>query len=1048
MAQQPHVREGNQPAPVVAGSSRVRSRLPSWLPYGVGISLTAGIGLIRWTGGLDAGAEEIFLFPVAVSAFLGGLWPGLLATVLAGTFSNLEFLPSLSDWSVRRAEAEWVLLVLVGVLISVLTEALHRSRARARQARQQQDVTLACIGDGVVTTDVAGRITFMNPAASRLTGWAAAEATGHEIGDVFRLLAVDAVEAMENPLRTVLQDGAAARLDEHAVLVARDGREIPIAISAAPIRPDDGEPVGVALVLRDSSDAWKAERAMADRLAARQELARVVATAPGILFTFRLRPDGTTCLPYASPGVRGIFGLEAEALEESAEPVFELMSTEDANELRLSIAESARSMTPWRGEFRITRRDGATLWVEGQSVPVAEPGEGVLWHGYINDVTERHKVEAALRSARETARRDADVLEEREARLAGIINSAMDAIITVDEQQRIVLANPAAQRIFRWSATELIGQPLSALIPARYRATHERHVRAYSSNGHTSRRIDGLQPLAGLRSDGEEFPMEATISHIEVGGHRLATAILRDVTLRVRTEEAMRASEERFHQLAESIREVFWLANADFSRIEYVSPAFETIWGRPCAEVIASTRVWRDSVHEMDRERLGARAARMTEGSFEEEYRIVRPDGAVRWIRDRAFPVRKVDGEVIGIAGVAEDITERRELQAQLLQAQKLESIGLLAGGVAHDFNNWLTVISANSELAIATMPPEHQAVEFITEIRHAGERAAGLTRQLLTFSRQEVTEPREMDLNAAVADTEKLLCRLIGEDIQLETHLRAVSRVMADPGHVSQILMNLAVNARDAMSSGGRLMIDTADVVLEPGASDSLPRSRTGRFVRLRFADTGAGMPPDVRERIFEPFFTTKGIAKGTGLGLAVVHGIVEQCGGRIHVSSEVGSGTVFVIHFPAVVRSVSATTAPDGTTHVGGRETILLVEDDDSLRLVASRSLRGAGYTVLEAADGRQALRIVARHGGGIELLLTDVVMPGMGGRALADEIRRHQPRTRVLFSSGYLDDSIVRHGVAQAEVAFLQKPYDAHGLLARVRQVLDRPVAIVGG
>jgi PAS domain S-box-containing protein len=553
----------------------------------------------------------------------------------------------------------------------------------------------------------------------------------------------------------------------------------------------------------------------------------------------------------------------------------------------------------------------------------------------------------------------------------------------------------------------------------------------------THRRADALRPLVGLRSSGEEFPLEATISQVEVGGQHLATVILRDISERLRAEAALRDSNERFRQLAESISEVFFLTSVDGSRMEYISPAYETIWGSSCAELYDDSLHWVESIHEADRERVMAALARQPQAYFDDEYRIVRPDGSIRWIRARTFPVRNEAGAVIRIAGVAEDITERRDLERQLLYAQRLESIGQLAGGVAHDFNNWLTVISANCEIALTSLEPDSDAADCINEVRRAGDRAAALTRQLLTFSRQQVVEARVLDLNAVVTDLEKMLRRLIGEHIELQTDLRAIGHVVMDPGHVSQILMNLAVNARDALPAGGRLLIETRDVERAGGACDGSP---VRRWVSLRIADNGTGMSAAVRSQIFEPFFTTKGIGHGTGLGLAVVHGIVKQAGGCIDVETSPGKGTTFTILLPAAEQAVAPPAGSRGTPQ-RGTETILVVEDEDLVRRVAVRALRSAGYAVLDAPDGAQALRVAAAHPGPVHLAITDVVMPGMGGREVAEALRRDHPATAIVFASGYLDDAIVHQGIQQSEVAFLPKPYDVGSLLAKVRETLDQ-------
>jgi nitrogen-specific signal transduction histidine kinase/CheY-like chemotaxis protein len=394
------------------------------------------------------------------------------------------------------------------------------------------------------------------------------------------------------------------------------------------------------------------------------------------------------------------------------------------------------------------------------------------------------------------------------------------------------------------------------------------------------------------------------------------------------------------------------------------------------------------------------------------------------------------------------DVTERTELQAQLTQAQKMESVGRLAGGVAHDFNNLLTVINGTAELAMGGLNEGDPLREDLDAIRQAGRRATELTRQLLAFSRKQVLQPAVLDLNAVITNMQKMLTRLIGEDVALAfAPMKGLGRVRADPGQIEQVLLNLAINARDAMPNGGTLRIATANVDLDETHADLRPPVVAGRYVMVSVSDTGTGMDEATQGRIFEPFFTTKGAGKGTGLGLSTVYGIVTQSGGHIGVASEAGKGTTFRIHLPRVDAAEAGGLTPkayrrtQGSRAEGGSETILLVEDDKALRRLAGRALQAAGYKVLAAANGREALLLLERYAGPVHLVFTDVVMPGMSGWDLADRLRETRPDLRVLFSSGYSDEMIRDPRVLDDPANFLGKPYTVAALTAKVREVLSR-------
>ena len=423
------------------------------------------------------------------------------------------------------------------------------------------------------------------------------------------------------------------------------------------------------------------------------------------------------------------------------------------------------------------------------------------------------------------------------------------------------------------------------------------------------------------------------------------------------------------------------------------------------------------------------------------ERRIQRGSGDSRRVELSVSAMRGPAGEAAGNVACVRDVTALRSIEEQYHQAQKLESLGRLAAGVAHDFNNLLTVINGYCDFLLDQLKPSDPLSAPTLEIRKAGERAAGLTRQLLAFSRKQAIEPRELDLNATIRESAPMLQRLIGEDVTLRTHLESsLGRVCADPDQLHQVIMNLAVNARDAMPDGGRLDIETANV--EPGGeapTPGHPDATSGRYVLMTVTDNGHGMDEPTRQRIFEPFFTTKEAGKGTGLGLSTVYGIVRQNGGWIDVRSEVGAGTTFKIFFPRIDAGRLPERNGIGAPTGGGGETILLAEDQEAVRAFIGKALRRCGYHVLEASNGDQAMAVAGRHSGEIHLLLTDVVMPGMNGKELSERLKELRPSLRVLFVSGYTADVLAQRGVLDRNVALLYKPFSPDVLAAKVRESL---------
>ena len=541
-----------------------------------------------------------------------------------------------------------------------------------------------------------------------------------------------------------------------------------------------------------------------------------------------------------------------------------------------------------------------------------------------------------------------------------------------------------------------------------------------------------------LRTDGGNM-LDVSGSFVTVCDRRGVVshqAVLRNISDRKQTEARFRELESQFVEMAANISQVFWIWDADRHGVIYASPACEEVWGRSVEEIYEPTFDWLNAVHEEDRQKVVTAVA--SERRFTLDYRIIRPDGTVRWIHDRGFPST---GAIRRIAGITEDITERRQLEQQLHQAQKMEGIGRLAGGIAHDFNNILTAIVGYADLLLEQIDRDKPIWSDLQEIKAAGDRATALTRQLLAFGRKQVLRMTVVDVNAVVADVEAMLQRLLGEDIVIATDLASELRpIFADPTQLEQILMNLAVNARDAMPDGGLLTIGTSNADVGPERGAGRPMA-PGRYAVLSVSDDGTGMDEQTQERLFEPFFTTKAKGKGSGLGLATVYGTVKQIGGFIWVDSEVGKGSTFRLYFPETRLHAEPVPQPlAGRSTDIGREAVLLVEDDDAVRRFTADVLHRFGYRVIQAENPAVALELVERDAPVIHLLLTDVIMPGMTGPKLAAHLRTGQADLPVLYMSGYSDEAVTRQGSLDGPGELLEKPFAARTLLEAVRHALD--------
>jgi len=881
------------------------------------------------------------------------------------------------------------------------------SQAEQRAFEEMFEALLAHSLEPVLLSRPDGAILRANSAACRVLGRAEREL--QQVGRAGVLVHDEAALAF------IAERARNARAQGEVRFRRPDGTTFPAEIASSSVTLASGEPLNI-VSFRDVTERKRAEAALRES----EERARVALDAAQ-LGTWR-HDLGTDLFRFDARAAEH-FGVDGGG--STAAEVLAKVHPDDAARLRDVMAESLDPRGPGRYalECRVVLPAGAVRWVAVHA-RVRFEGEGsarraVLAIGTSQDVTERKRNEDALRATAERLR-------------IAFATSPEGIAITRLSDGLIESANESYARMMGRDADELAGgRTLDFGIWGRAedRARFVELIgRVGSVRGYRSR---------GRRKDGSRFVAELSAQVFTVGEERFMLCVVRDVTERERAEEELRRLAAAVEQTPASV-----VITDDAGLIQFVNPAFERVTGFAREEVLGlRPSVLKSGEHGVD----FYRALWATIGAGEVwKGRIVNRTKGGRVFQEDAViaPVRDATGAIRNYVAVKRDVTDELALQEALVQAQRLESVGRLAGGIAHDFNNLLTVVlSCADELKRGLAGAEAPLRDDVEEILAAGERARALTRQLLAFARQQVIAPVALDLNDVVRGSERLLRRLIGEDIDLAVALQPdLWTVSCDPAQMEQVVLNLAVNARDALPRGGKLLLETGNMELGVVEAARFPGAVPGSYVRLTVQDDGTGMAAEVRARAFEPFFTTKPQGKGTGLGLATVHGIVHQSGGVIQVESQVGYGTKLDMLFPRVTGRPEAAPPPPVEAPRGGDERILLVEDEASVREVIARALRNAGYDVHPAATGREAVALVS-SGLPIHLVISDVIMPGMNGPQVVAAIRAARPQVRYLFVSGHPQDVILRRGVLERDIELLGKPFTSQALLARVREVLDR-------
>ncbi len=834
--------------------------------------------------------------------------------------------------------------------------------------------------------------TFANRSAQEYLRRTRSDLLGHSLHDVLRN------SRLEGAARRVIANGTAASVE----LYDSDRRKS----HTATFLPDSAG--GVFLRLSETPQPCPGENGPS-RNPPSQGIAD---NLPGFVFQASYGSDGKLCLCYANERVTDVLGLERKPFETLFRRFIDCLAPEDQARFKASL-QNQDPAGQWEFEGKFITPAGQEKYIRALSRSRRADGN-ILYDGIILDITERKRAEDALRESEDLYHQIFDV--------------ESDALVLVDQTSGSILAaNAAAEELYGYTRKELLCMnriDLSAEPEATIQATAAR------------------TPFIPLRwhrkKDGTVFPVEISGRYFEWRGRPVFVSAIRDITERRRIEEALRKSEEKFFKAYHSNPAGIIIGDQRSRKWLEVNDTFLQMLGYSRDEIVG--RTWEEATLFADPDDRARAADRFFKtGSLRNfECRLRKKNGEALMALLSVDSI-EIEGDLCTISSVV-DITERVQLQNQLLQAQKLESLGRLAGGVAHDFNNLLTVINGYSDLMLKDLSREDPLYSGISEIKKAGERAACLTSQLLAFSRKQVIEPRVIKMNDIIADAEKMLRRLIGENIELVTTLDPdVGFVMADPGQMHQVLMNLVVNARDAMPHGGRIEIATGNVHIRRCA----PNHRDGRpgdYVRITVSDTGVGMDEQTLQNAFEPFFTTKEFGKGTGLGLSTVHGIVQQSGGWVQVRSAVNEGTAFDIYLPRILAvPVPEKAPPTAAEEARGTQVVLVVEDDEEVRKLTKTILAEDGYFVLDAANGEEALSIERQHAGPIHLLITDVILPGLNGKALSERLRASRPEIKVLFTSGYPADVTSPQGISLRDVPYLPKPFRAESLTEKVHEIL---------
>jgi PAS domain S-box-containing protein len=869
--------------------------------------------------------------------------------------------------------------------------------------------------DLILITDIQGNITRVSPSCEKILGYRPDEMVGRSARAFIHPDDLDPTRAHMRALRRREQ----ARIFE-ARYRHKDGRIVVLEWTGAWL-----DAVQQHYFFGRDITAQKRDEATIREYAEREQLfnAAVESSNDAII-----TKDLDAVITGWNTAAEHLFGYTAE--EVIGKSIDIIVPDELRGDVRMIVAKiKAGEKVEHHDTVRVTR-DGRRIDVSLSVSPIKSPSGAIIGAAKVaRDISARKQAQEALMQSEQMAR--------------GIIDTALDAFIQLDDNGNVIDWSPKAEAMFGWSRAEILGHNLrDFIIPPETRVANSRRLAEFladAAKGAGGRRYES----PSLRRDGKIIDTEVSLTALRRGNNYIINGFVRDITDRVQAERDRDRNRDFLDRIIENITVAILVKDARDLRYILVNKAAEELWGLSRIQILGKTAreifppATAETIEANDRQLLQSGT-----GFFTGDHSVITPDNKTRLVTSQRLAIHDQQGMVQYILGVVEDVSERRQIDNQLRQSQKMESIGQLTGGVAHDFNNMLTVITGTIDILADAVRDKPQLAAIAKLISEAADRGAELTGQLLAFARKQPLRPREIDVNALMAESEKLLRRALGEQIDIELRLEKETwPAMADPTQLTTALVNLAVNARDAMPNGGKLTLETGNAVLDTTYIDSNQDAQAGSYVVVAVSDSGSGIPEAIRQRVFEPFFTTKEVGKGTGLGLSMVYGFVKQSNGHIKIYSEEGYGTTFKIYLPrADAVASSGRETPLEAALEGGSETILVVEDNALVLSSVTTQLQSLGYRTLTAANAAAALTI-ADSGADFDLLFTDVIMPGgMNGRQLAEEMAKRRSPLKLLFTSGYTENAIIHHGRLDPGVHLLAKPYRKADLARMVRRALD--------